>query len=630
MRHWRGVLTASAVLSVGAAALPAPDRTHFAGVIALRVDATDLDHHVFSASEILPVAGPGELTLLYPKWIPGTHSPTGPIAALAGLTVSAHGRALAWARDVVDPYAFRMTVPPGVGSIEIGLQYLSPPSTREGDVLMTARMFVLQWNQEILYPAGYEAHGIMVRPQLVLPAGWQFGTALTPESRVEDTVNFSAAPLDVLLDSPVYAGRYFARFDLASGEAVPVHLDVVADAPEDLAMKPADLQAHRNLVTQATRNFASRHYDHFDFLLSLSDELSWRGLEHHRSSENGQDRDYFRDPQKTLIWRDLLPHEYTHSWDGKFRRPADLWAPDYTLVPERGSLLWVYEGQTEYWGQVLAARAGMTTPAQFRDWLALVAANLQASAGRGWRNLQDTTNDPVINERRPQAWPSWSRNEDYYYEGAMIWLDADTLIREKTGNSASLTDFARAFFGIDDGAYGEVTYGFDDVVDTLSVICPYDWRGFLRARLDAHPNDALLDGLTRAGWRLTYTDSESDVQKSMDTERKGKDFSASVGLTLANDGTVSGVLWGGPAYRAGLSRGVKLVAVNGVALGDPAGLADAIAAAKTGLAPIELLVRDGEHYRTVAVNYHGGLRYPHLDRVPDTPDRLADIITPLK
>jgi predicted metalloprotease with PDZ domain len=609
--------------------LPMPQDKPYPGIIDLQVDATDLGHHVFAVTETLPVSGPGPLTLLYPKFIPGTHSPAGPIAAFAGLTILAHGTPVAWKRDVVEPYAFLVDIPPGISALSLSFQFLSPVSAREGDVLMTQRMLVLQWNQEILYPAGHDAHDITVQPHLVLPPGWQFGTALGQTSRLGDTVAFSAVPLDVLLDSPVYAGRYFARFDLAPGAKTPVHLDVVADEPEDLTITPAELQAHRNLVAQAARNFGSQHYDHFDFLLSLSDELDWRGLEHHRSSENGEDRSYFTNPDTSLIWHDLLPHEYIHSWDGKFRRPADLWSPDYTVVPERGSLLWVYEGQTEYWGQVLAARAGLTTAEQFRDFLAYFAAELQARPGRTWRNLQDTTNDPVINERRPLSWTSYSRAEDYYMEGMLTWLEADALIRERTGNAKSLTDFARGFFGVKDGDFGELSYGFDDVVNALNAVTPYDWRGFLRDRLDSHPNDALLDGISRAGWRLSFTETESAMQKNADMLKKSHDFSASLGLELADDGTLTDVLWDGPAFRAGLSHGVKLVAVNGLMLDSAETLAHAVTLAKSGAAPMELLILDGKHYRTVRIDYHGGLRYPHLERITGTADRLSDILAPL-
>jgi predicted metalloprotease with PDZ domain len=585
---------------------------------------------VFGVTETLPVTGAGKLTLLFAKFLPGTHAPEGHIASFAGLRIIANGQEIPWQRDTVNVFAFHLDVPPGAATLALSFQYLSPPSQREGDVVMTDSMLDLQWREEILYPAGTDLRDITVRPSVVLPDGWQFGTALTEDGADGAVVTFADTKLDVLLDSPIYAGKYFARFDLAPGGTTPVHLDVIADQPEDLAITPDELEHHRALVRQAALNFASQHYDHFDFLLSLSDELSFRGLEHHRSSENGQDRSYFTDWNRVLFWHDLLPHEYAHSWDGKFRRPADLFSNDENTQPERGSLLWVYEGQTEYWGQVLAARAGLNTPEQFRDFLAVFAAELQAQPGRAWRNLQDTTNDPIINERRPLAWPSWSRAEDYYFEGMLLWLDADTLIREKTRNAKSLTSFAQGFFGVDDGSYAEATYSFDDLADALNATFSFDWGGFLRERLNTHPNTHLLDGLVRAGWQLTYSTTESDLLKSLDAAEKGRDFQHSIGIFLGTDGEIGSVLWDGPAFKAGLSAGEKLVAVNDIALDGPDTLADAIAqAGKTG-APIRLLLLEGKHYKTAAIDYHGGLRYPHLTRVPGTPDLLDDIIIPLK
>jgi predicted metalloprotease with PDZ domain len=633
----RIILPAAALLTLAATprplplppALPTPQDTPYPGEIALLVDATDLDHHVFAVTETLPVT-PGPLTLLYPQWIPGTHGPTGPLAAFAGLTITANNQPIRWLRDTVSVAAFHVTVPDDVHSLRIEFQYLSPPDTKEGDVTMTDSMLDLQWHQEVLYPAGHFARDITIRPSVRLPAGWQFGTALTATARHNDTAAFDPVPLDVLLDSPLYAGRYFARFDLTPGAKVPVHLDVTADRPEDLALSAQELQFHRNLVTQAARNFGSQHYDHFDFLLSLSDEQTFRGLEHHRSSENGQDPTYFTDPEKSLYFRDLLPHEYTHSWDGKFRRPADLWSPDYTAVPERDSLLWVYEGQTEYWGQVLAARAGLLTPAQFRDYLAFDAASEIASVGRAWRPLQDTTNDGIINQRRPLAWRSWSRAEDYYVEGLLIWLDADTLIREKTGGKKSLTSFAQNFFGIDDGAFGELTYTEQDVVTALNATMSYDWQGFLDARLTRVTRQPPLDGLARAGWKLVFTDEPSALTKSRQEASKIADFIDSVGIGVTANGEIASVLWDSAAYRAGLSRGTAIIAVNGLAFDSPATLSDAIRQAHGTSTPIVLIIKDGRHFRIVSIDYHDGLRYPHLGRVANTPDRLLDIIAPLK
>ena len=609
----------------------APQNRPFPGRIELAVDATDLNRHIFSVTETIPVPSGEALTLLFPKWLPGNHGPTGPLPSFAGLMIKAGGKDVPWERDTVDMYAFHIAVPPGTASVQVQFQFLSPVENKEGRVVTTPNMLDVQWRPEILYPAGYYARDILVHPALTLPAGWQYGTALENEHASGAHIIFKPVTLNVLLDSPLYAGRYFSRLDLDPHGAVPVHLDVVADRPEDLAIKPEDLQAHRNLVQQAYRNFGSHHYNHYDFLLSLSDEMDGIGLEHQRSSEDGTGRTYFTDLEKSAAGRDLLPHEYTHSWNGKFRRPADLWSPDFNVLPERDSLLWVYEGQTEYWGQVLAARSGILKAAQLRDLLAMEAAELDAATpGRTWRNLQDTTNDPIISWHKPSAWRSWSRFGDYYTEGLLIWLDADTLIREKSNGAHSLSDFAKLFFGIDDGSSVTRTYSFDDVVQALNQIQPYDWAGFLRARLDGHGPGAPLDGLTRGGWRVVYTAEKSPLEKAVDGRRHGADFTYSLGLTLGSEGAITGVLWGGPAYNAGIARGTKLIAVNGLATEGASSLADAISLAKTDKAPIELLLRDGNHFRDLKIDYHGGLRYPHLERIDGTPDRLSDILAPLK
>jgi predicted metalloprotease with PDZ domain len=571
------------------------------------------------------------LTLMFPKWIPGDHGPTGPLPAFAGLMIKAGGQDVTWVRDLVDMSAFHVSVPAGATSVDLQFQFLSPPEEKEGRIVTTPNMLDVQWNPEILYPAGYFTRDIPVHASLTLPAGWKYGTALETEATAGARVTFKPVTVNVLLDSPLYAGRYFERLDLDPHGPAPVHLDVVADRPEDLVVKPEDLQAHRNLIQQAYKNFGSHHYNHYDFLLSLSDEMGGEGLEHHRSSENGVDRNYFTDLEKSAPDRDLLPHEYTHSWNGKFRRPADLWSPDFNVLPERDTLLWVYEGQTQYWGQVLAARSGILKAEQVRDLIALEAAEMQAATpGRVWRNLQDTTNDPILNSRRPLAWRSYSREEDYYVEGLLIWLDADTLIREKSNGARSLSDFAKLFFGVDDGSWVTHPYTFDDVVTALNTVQPNDWAGFLRTRLDGHGPGAPLDGLARGGWKLVYTDEPSAMQKGEEAVRKGSDFTYSLGLTLGEEGAVAGVLWGGPAFNAGIAKGVKLIAVNGLAFDDAEDLSRAIKAAKGGHAPIELLLRDGSHFRDVKIDYHGGLRYPHLERIANTADRLGDILAPMK
>jgi predicted metalloprotease with PDZ domain len=611
--------------------IPAPQDRPFPGQMSLTVDATNVNQNIMDIDETVPVPPNQDLILLFPKWRPGNHGPTGPLLSLAGLEITGAGKPVTWRRDTVDMGAFHVDVPQGVQSVHVRFQFLSPQDNKVARVVMTPNMVEVEWRPQVLFPAGYYQRDIPVRAAVKLPPDFKYATALETDTVQPNIITFKPVPLETLLDSPILAGRYFSRIDLDPGSAVPVHMNIVADRAKDLAIKPSDLQAHRNLVQQAMRNFGSHHYNHYDFLFSLSDEMGGIGLEHQRSCEVGAGQDYFTDLEKSAIQRDLLPHEYSHSWNGKFRRPADLWSPDEHTVPEQDTLLWVYEGQTDYWGQVLAGRSGILNAAQVRDILAYEAANLDAATpGRVWRNLQDTTNDPIISWQKPSTWSSWSRFYDYYPEGVMIWLDADTLIRERSNNQKSLTDFARLFFGVDNGDWTTHTYSFNDVVNALNEVQPYDWAGFLHTRLESHGPGAPLDGLARGGWKLTYTETESALDKVADAVSKGADFTFSLGIGMASDGTVKGVLWNSPAFKAGIAPGNKIEAVNGMALDGTETLSDAVTAAHTGKDPITLLLRDGPRFRTVPIDYHGGLRYPHLERIPNTPDRLTDILTPLK
>jgi len=606
-------------------AVVVPKDVAYPGVMKLSVDATDLDRRILRVRQTIPLSGPGPLTLLYPEWLPGNHAPRGPIKDLAGLTVTANGQRLAWTRDPVDVYAFHLDAPAGAQAIDVEFQFLSPTDPDQGRVVVTPEMLNLQWNQVALYPAGYFTRRIPVEASVRLPAGWSFGTALETAGSAEGITTFKPVSFETLVDSPMFAGRYYRRVELDSAGRSRISLNIVADNAADLEARPEQIAAHRALVVQADKLYGARHFDHYDFLLALTERLGGIGLEHHRSSENSAPTGYFTDWDSMAPRRDLLPHEFTHSWNGKFRRPADLWTPTYS-TPMRDSLLWVYEGQTQYWGYVLAARAGLLTRQQALDAIAQTAATYDARVGRTWRPLQDTTNDPIIAARRPIGWTSWQRSEDYYSEGQLVWLDVDTLLREKSAGLKSLDDFARAFFGRNDGDWGVLTYDFEEVVKTLNAIVPYDWTGFLRARLDGN-GPAPLDGLARGGYRLVYDDTPTDYGADSEVMRKQIDLSFSIGVVLSRDAELRGVIWDGPAFKAGLAVGDKLIAVNGLAY-DSDRLKKAIRAAKGGKAPIELIVRTGDRYRVVPVAYNGGLRYPRLERVSGTPDRLGDILSP--
>ncbi len=616
----------AAVLATAFSAQAASDQP-YPGTIVLNVDASNTAQNIFRVRESIP-AKPGKLTLLYPQWIPGNHGPSGALNQFAGLKVSANGQPLAWQRDPVNVYAFHITVPKGASGVEVEFQYLSPVEPNQGRTTMTNEIVGVQWQSVTLYPAGYNSRRITVQPNLTVPAGWQYGSALEQQARQGDQIAFKPLDLETLIDSPLFAGRYFRQIDLDPGAKIPVRLNVVADSPEQLEATPEQIAPHREMVQQAYKLFNSQHYKHYDFLFAISDEFGGIGREHHQSSENGVKLGYFTEWNKYEARRELLSHEFTHSWNGKFRRPAGQNVPDFN-TPLQNELLWVYEGQTQYWGAVLAARAGLIKPEHTRDLIAATAARYDNVKGREWRAVQDTVNDPIVNARRPQGWNNWQRAEDYYSEGELIWLDTDTKIRELSGEKKSLDDFARAFFGVDDGVNVARHYTFDDVVKALNAVQPYDWAPFLRSRLDGHGPGAPLDGLTRAGWKLVYSDKQTDFLKAQEDLSKSANFQYSLGFSVGAEGKLEALQWDGVGFKAGLAGGKVLVAVNGRAY-KPELLRAAVTAAKGAQASIKLLIRKGSLYQEVALDYHGGLQYPRLERIDGTPDRLGAILQPLK
>jgi predicted metalloprotease with PDZ domain len=619
-----GIAVAQAPLTPLPLPIGAPKDTPYPGTIRLAVDATDVTRHIFRVRETIPVLS-GPLTLLYPKWLPGTHRPDGRVDALAGLVIKANGERLRWVRDTVDVFAFHVDVPAEAKNLELEYQFLSAVDGNEGRIVTTPEMLNLQWTSVVLFPAGHFVGQITFEPSMLLPDNWQFATALETASASGPSTTFKAVSLETLADSPVFAGRHVRRFDLGTPGLPPVRLNVFADRADLLEAKPEHLEAHRALVTQAYRLFNSHHYDRYDFLLALSDRMGGIGLEHHRSSENATAPTYFTEWDKVPDTRQLLPHEYAHSWNGKFRRPADLWTANYN-EPMRNSLLWIYEGQTQYWGYVLEARAGLLTKEQALDALAVTAANVQLRPGREWKSLQDTTNDPIIAMRRAIPSRSWQRSEDYYLEGELVWLDVDTSIRELSDGKKSLDDFARAFFGIKNGQWVPETYDLDSVVETLTAVQPYDWAAFLHDRLENH-GAAPLDGIARGGYKLVYSDTPSDYFRKMETRRKATDLTFSLGLVVGRENKLTDVLWGGPAHAAGLTVGTQIIAVDGLAY-DNDRLKDTVAAAKKSGAAIELLIKNGDRYSTVHIDFHEGLHYPHLERDANVPARLDQILSP--
>ena len=602
-------------------AIPDPVDQPYPGTIALNVDATDVARGIFRVSETIPVAKAGPMTLLYPAWLPGNHAARGQIEKLAGLVIKANGRTIPWTRDPVDVYAFHIDVPAGPSAIEASFQFISATKADQGRITMTPEMLSLQPNSVSLYPAGYFTRQIPVKMTVKYPAGWTAAGAI-PAKVSGSTYSYDRANYEVLVDSPILAGRHGKTWQLTPRVALAVY----ADTPDELAATPAQIDAHKRLVDQSVKAFASQHYDKYTFLLSISDNLGGIGLEHHRSSENGVTPGYFTKWEEGPGRRNLLPHEFSHSWNGKFRRGADSWTPDFR-TPMRNSLLWVYEGQTQFWGYVLQARSGMVSKQDTLDQLAAIAALYDSQPARQWRDLIDTTNDPVISARRPKGWSSWQRSEDYYNEGLLVWLEVDATLRQLSGGKKSIDDFAKAFFGVRDGDWGDLTYTFDDVVATLNAVQPHDWRTLLTQRLTEHGKGAPLAGFERNGYRLVYSADAPPSFRHGEKTRKVADLTYSGGFVVGAGGEITSVTWGSPAFDAGLTLGTTIVSVGGMAYSDDR-LKAAVAAAKDSKTPVQMWVKKGERYRQVSLDWQGGLRYPRLEKIGTGEAGLDRLLAP--
>jgi predicted metalloprotease with PDZ domain len=598
------------------------------GPIQLLVDATDAPRQILHARETIPVK-PGPLTLLYAKWIPGEHMPDGPITDLAGLKISAHGAPIAWRRDLLNMFAFHLDVSAGTDSIEVQLDYLltGPGQKFSAGASATSQLTLVSWNQVLLYPQGWPANELTFAPSLRIPTGWHFDTALPVERRAETAIEFKPAPLNTLIDSPVLTGEHVRVIPLTPGENPPHEIDIAADSQAALAMSPADIEHYKQLVAETGALFGSRHYRDYHFLLTLSDDVAHFGLEHHESSDDRVAERTLLDDDLKLTSANLLPHEFTHSWNGKFRRPADLLSPDYQQ-PMEGDLLWVYEGLTEYIGNILTARSGLWTPEQFHEYTARTAGYLDHRPGREWRSLQDTADAAQLLYTAPDQWEAWRRSTDYYDEGFLVWLDVDTTIRRETHDQKSLNDFCRLFYGGPGGVPATKPYTLGDVVSALNQVAPYDWAAFFNERLNYRGPHAPMRGLENGGWRVVYNESPNAYDAANERNRKIVDLTYSIGLVTDEEGTVRDVLPGMAAYTAGLGPGMRIEAVNGRQWSDDA-LREVVRDSKSTTGAIALLVANGDYYSTLTLAYHGGLLYPHLERLTGRPDLLDEIIQPL-
>jgi predicted metalloprotease with PDZ domain len=597
--------------------------------LTIAVDLTDAPRKILHAELTIPVEA-GPTTLLYPKWIPGEHTPSGPIDNLAGLVITANGQTLAWQRESVNMFAFHVTVPQGVTTLNVKCDFLATAAAAgfSAGASTSANLAMLSWNSVVLYPEGKSPSDIQITPSVKLPAGWQYGTALTKTAGTGETNNFATVSLEQLVDSPLLAGKYFKEFPLAPEVSPKHYLDLAADGPEDLKLKPEALAAFGNLVHETGALYKSRHFESYHFLVTLSDQVAHFGLEHHQSSDDRVPEKTFLDDNLAYVEADLLPHEFTHSWNGKYRRPAGLATGNYE-DPMKGDLLWVYEGLTQYLGDVLAARSGIETVDQYRNYLAVSAAGLDARPGRTWRDLQDTATAAQILYSTSGQWDNWRRGVDYYAEGELIWLDVDTTIRKQTGDKKSINDFCARFYGLGGNTPLKVVpYTFEDVVANLNAITPYDWASFLKDRLTSKAPHAPLGGIEAGGYRLVYSDQDNPFLDAYDAAYGGTVQWWTVGLKVINDGRIEDVLVGSPAEKAGLGPAMTIVAVNGRQY-TGALLSDAIADGQASSTPIELIVANTGYYKIAKLDYHGGLQYPHLERVEGTPDRLDEILAPM-
>jgi len=585
--------------------------------ITLNVDSSDAPRNVIHNRLTIPVR-PGPLTLFYPKWIPGEHMPTGTIDDVVSLKLSANGKTIPWRRDDIEMFAFHCDIPPGVTTLEVTFDDVSQPETTA-----SAKLARIKWNRLLVYPEGMNSDAVNVKASLKLPARWKFASALPIASENQNEFQFKEVSLTQLVDSPAIIGANFRNVPLSS-TGIPHEMDVMADTTAALQLKPETTNGLKNLVQEAYALFGARHYRSYKFLVTLSDHGGSEGLEHHESSEDGVGENAFSDELELLDFAELMGHEYTHSWNGKYRRPAGLATPDFEQ-PMKGELLWVYEGLTQYLGRVLPARSGLWTAEDFREAMAAVAADLDSQAGRQWRPLVDTAVAVQLTYPSPRAWMNYRRRVDYYDEGSLIWLEADVLIRTRSNGKLSLDDFCHRFHGGQDTAPLLKPYTFDDVVNTLNDVTPYDWRGFLNQRIYAVAPHAPLGGITNGGWKLVYSDKPNTQVRIADHARKSVDLSYSLGTILKEDGTVLDVNPNLAAYKAGLAPGMKIVSVNGRGWSTEV-LHAAIASAKNSTAPIELVVENGSFNETYRVDYHGGERYPHLEHDGAKPDVLDEVI----
>jgi predicted metalloprotease with PDZ domain len=571
----------------------------------------------------IPVA-PGSFTVDFPEWLPGDHSPDGPLNDMAELVVRANGKPIAWHRDQVDMYAFHLDVPSGVHSVDVDYTVL----LNSDGTMATPNMLVGNWNLYLLYQRNIDNEQYYVRPSIIMPDGWDYASALPGARRSGNRVDFDTVTLETLVDSPTDMGRFVKHVTTWSGDGATAYLDMFADGPEALEVKPELIDAYKRLITELTAFYGGRHWNVYHAELTLSDEVGFEGIEHHQSSDNRAPLDFMTDDKVQNAAGDLVPHEISHSWNGKYRRPLGLQEPNFNdPYPELGELLWQYEGMNQYIGDMMSFRSGIREPKDYPEYLAALYARLANEPGRNTTPLADTTIGAPYYFLSARGWyPTIRRTAgDHYGEGELIWLDADTIIREQTHGTKSLDDYAKVLAG-GTSAPKVVTYTRADLEDYLNQVTPYDWHGFFQKYIYTISPQPPTDMIERAGYKLVYNDKPNAFYgRRGDTTFVGSWYD--VGANLTSKGIVMDVREGSPAWNAGLAPTMEVVAVNGREFGDKMWTA-AIVNAKLTNKPIDLYIKSGGWYSHLSVAYYDGVKIPHLERIPGTADMLADIMRP--
>lgn len=599
--------------------------------LVVRLDAHDVARKRVHTDITLAVK-PGPLTLVFAKWLPGEHGPTGPIESMIGLDIKANGARLAWTRDTVEMYSLNVTVPRGASHLEIAIEsglategsgFTAAPTSSEN-------IAILPWNEFLLYPKGSDGEKYTTQASVIAPAGWSVTTSLATTPKGKDTYEFESVSLARLIDAPVQMGRYARRVALEGSEPRPDikhEISIVADSAAALDTPPDFAAGYSKLVAEFGALFGSRMYRHYTWLLSLSDHVAHFGLEHHESSDDRRELNALSEPMLRKGLAALLAHEYTHSWNAKYRRPQGLLSPDFEK-PMDGSLLWVYEGMTQFWEYVIATRAGLLTPADYRDYMAEELGDFDVELGARWRPMGDTAVAAQLLYASPDAWASSRRDTDFYDASMLLWLDVDTELRARTQGRASLDDFVKRFYAGTSGAPQLQPYVEKDIYDTLAALAPADWRTFIRRHLDSPNTAAMFSAIERNGWKLVYTAEKNPwISDYWEKRKEYTERQWSIGLRLDKDAKIIDVIDDRAAARAGAGPGMTVIAVNGHKYSAEV-LDAAIREAQSSRKPIRLLVENDDFYRTLSVEYYDGPRFPHLIRIDGTPDTLATVLAP--